>query len=298
MKTLIVLLGPTGVGKTELSLRIAESLQAHILSADSRQVYKNIPIGTAAPTIHDMARVPHHFVGMLHLQDYYSAATYADQALKLLSSLFQNNDYALLCGGSMMYIDALCHGIDNIPTISSEVRTHYAKKLSNEGEEALCHELLLRDPEYYLQVDRRNMKRIVHALEIIQEAGTTYTSLRKGHRTQRPFHIIKIGLTRPREELFARINQRVETMLEQGWLNEAHHVYPHRALNSLNTVGYKELFQVIDGTWELPFATERIKKNTRLYAKKQLTWFRRDPSIHWFHPHDEPQILQLISSNT
>jgi len=299
MKTLIVLLGPTGVGKTELSLRIAESLHTEILSADSRQLYRDLPIGTAAPTAAQLARIKHHFVGTLELNDYYSAAQYEVEALALLENLFKSYDYVVMTGGSMMYLDAVCKGIDDIPTIPENIREKMIKRLNEEGLETLLKELEKLDPEYYAIVDKQNHKRIVHALEIIETAGCTYTSLRKRNQTQnsehiRPFRILKIGLDRPREELFQRINLRVEEMLKEGLLEEAKNVFPYCELNSLNTVGYKEIFEVLKDNWELPFAVERMKKNTRVYAKKQLTWFRKDTDIHWFHPNKEIEILNLI----
>lgn len=293
-KTLLILTGPTGVGKTELSLRMAEMLHTEILSSDSRQLYADLPIGTAAPTDEQRARVPHHFVGTLSLTDYYSAARYEAEAIALLEQLFLKYDTVLLTGGSMMYLDAVCRGIDDIPTISDTVRAHMKKRLEEEGLETLCRELAIRDPEYYEIVDRKNHKRVVHALEIIETSGKTYTSFRKNSIKERPFRIIKIGLDRPREELFERINFRVDEMLKEGLLEEAKRVYPYRTLNSLNTVGYKEMFRVLDGKWELSFATERMKKNTRVYAKKQLTWFRRDPAIRWFHPADEKALFDSI----
>ena len=297
LPTLIVLLGPTGVGKTELSLRLAERLHAEIISADSRQLYADIPIGTAAPTAEERARVPHHLVGTLRLEDYYSAARYEEEALALIRRLHAEGKRALLCGGSMMYIDAVCRGIDDLPTIPPGIRAHYAALLQEEhAAETLCRELLLRDPEYYAQVDRRNLRRVAHALEIIEAAGQTYTSLRRRSYKPRPFRTLKIGLDRPRPELFARIGARTEQMLHDGLLDEVRRVYPLRHLNSLNTVGYKELFRVVSGEWALPFALERMKKNTRVYAKKQLTWFRRDPSIHWFHPAEEDRIVSLLHS--
>lgn len=295
--TLIVLLGPTGVGKTELSLRMAEMLHTEILSSDSRQLYRDLPIGTAAPTEAQLKRVPHHFIGTLALDQYYSAAQYEKEALHRLEQLFSRYPTVLLTGGSMMYIDAVCQGIDEIPTISEAVRIQMQNRLAHEGLEALCEELLRRDPEYYQIVDPKNHKRVVHALEIIEISGQTYTSLRKNSIKERPFRILKIGLDRPREELFLRINTRVDEMITHGLLDEARRVSPFRTLNSLNTVGYKEMFKVLDGEWELPFATERMKKNTRVYAKKQLTWFRKDPSIHWFHPEDEAAILNFLKSS-
>ncbi len=299
MKTLIIVLGPTGVGKTELSLRIAESLHTEILSADSRQLYRDLPIGTAAPTATQLARIKHHFVGTLGLNDYYSAAQYESEALVLLENLFKNHDYVVMTGGSMMYLDAICKGIDDIPTIPDHIREKMIQRLKEEGLDTLLKELEKLDPEYYALVDTQNHKRIVHALEIIETAGCTYTSLRKRDKAQeaekkRPFRILKIGLDRPREELFERINLRVEEMLKEGLFEEAKGVLPYSELNSLNTVGYKEMFQVLKGNWELPFAVERMKKNTRVYAKKQLTWFRKDSEIHWFHPDKEAEILTLI----
>lgn len=294
--TLIVLLGPTGVGKTELSLRMAEMFHTEILSSDSRQLYADLPIGTAAPTREQRIRVPHHFVGILQLTDYYSAAQYETEALALLERLFQKQEVILMTGGSMMYIDAVCRGIDDIPTISEEVRLRMQSRLSREGLESLCEELREKDPEYYAIVDHKNYKRVVHALEIIEQSGQTYTSLRSGRDKERPFRIVKIGLDRPREELFGRINRRVDAMLEEGLLEEVRKVYPYRRLNSLNTVGYKEMFRVLDGEWDLQFATERMKKNTRVYAKKQLTWFRRDPFIRWFHPGEENELFEYLKS--
>ena len=253
--------------------------------------------GTAAPTAEERARVPHHLVGTLRLEDYYSAARYEEEALALIRRLHAEGKRALLCGGSMMYIDAVCRGIDDLPTIPPGIRAHYAALLQEEhAAETLCRELLLRDPEYYAQVDRRNLRRVAHALEIIEAAGQTYTSLRRRSYKPRPFRTLKIGLDRPRPELFARIGARTEQMLHDGLLDEVRRVYPLRHLNSLNTVGYKELFRVVSGEWALPFALERMKKNTRVYAKKQLTWFRRDPSIHWFHPAEEDRIVSLLHS--
>lgn len=280
-KTLIVLLGPTAVGKTELSLRLAKLLSCPIISADSRQIYRDISIGTAAPTEAELAQVKHYFIHTLNLNQYYSAAQYESEVLELMGKL--SSPYVILSGGSMMYIDAVCKGIDNIPTIDEETRTLLRQRLENEGLETLANELRVLDPEYYATVDLKNPKRIVHALEICYMTGRTFTSFRQGTVKQRPFHIVKIGLTRSRENLFARINQRVDQMMADGLLDEAKRVYPIRHLNSLNTVGYKELFHVLDGTWELPMAIERIKKNTRVYAKKQMTWFRHDPDIHWLN---------------
>lgn len=283
MKTLVVLIGPTGVGKTELSLSLAEHLQCPILNADSRQIYKDIEIGTAAPTADELARVKHYFVHTLPLDGYYSAAQYEEDVLKILGEVFAEGDVAIMSGGSMMYVDAVTKGIDDIPTVDDEVRSLIAHRFATEGLDPLLAELKILDPSYYEVVDHHNHKRVVHALEICYMTGDTYSSLRVNKVKERPFRIIKFGLMRERASLFSRINRRVDMMMQQGFMAEAQRVYHLRHLNSLNTVGYKELFNVIDGTWELPMAVERIKKNTRVYAKKQMTWYKRDEDIHWLN---------------
>ncbi|MBC8591986.1 tRNA (adenosine(37)-N6)-dimethylallyltransferase MiaA [Oscillospiraceae bacterium N12] len=292
MSALIVLIGPTGVGKTELSLRIAEYFRTSIVSADSRQLYADLKIGTAAPTPEQLNRVPHHLVGTLKLTDYYSAARYEEEALGIIEKLFEQHETVVLTGGSMMYIDAICKGIDNIPTIDAETREMMLQRYESEGLETLCSELKLLDPEYYKIVDLKNPKRVIHALEICYMTGKTYTSFRTQKKKDRSFHIIKIGLTRDRNELYERINHRVDVMMDEGLLEEARAVYPYRTLNSLNTVGYKELFNYLDGSWELPFAIEKIKQNSRIYSRKQMTWFKRDEEIHWFHPDQETEIIE------
>ena len=294
MKTLIVLIGPTGVGKTELSLRLAEHYHSCIVSADSRQLYADLKIGTAAPTPEQLQRVKHHLVGTLQLTDYYSAAQYETEVLKLLDTLFTKQDTIVLTGGSMMYVDAVCKGIDDIPTVDAETRQLMLHKYETEGLERLCSELKLLDPEYYKVVDLKNPKRVVHALEICYMTGKTYTSFRTQQKKERPFHIVKIGLTRDREELYERINRRVDMMIEDGLIEEAKQVYPYRTLNSLNTVGYKEIFKYLDGEWTLPFAIEKIKQNSRIYSRKQMTWFKRDEEIRWFHPEQETEILAYL----
>lgn len=292
--TLIVLIGPTGVGKTELSLRLAEYFHTCIVSCDSRQLYADLKIGTAAPTEPQLARVPHHFIGTLQLTDYYSAAQYESEAIDLLNRLFEIHSTVILTGGSMMYVDAICKGIDDIPTVDAETRQLMLQKYEQEGLEHLCAELKLLDPEYYKIVDLKNPKRVIHALEICYMTGKTYTSFRTQQKKERPFRIIKIGLKREREELYERINLRVDQMMEEGLEEEARNVYPYRHLNALNTVGYKELFKYFDGEWTLPFAVEKIKQNSRIYSRKQMTWFKRDEEIHWFHPDEEAEILQTI----
>jgi len=298
MKTLFVLIGPTGVGKTALSLSIAEMLGCDIVSADSRQMYADLKIGTAAPTGKELARVRHHFVGQLALTDYYSAARYEEEAIKCLNNLFQTNDHALLTGGSMMYVDAVCKGIDDIPTVDEETRAFMMERYDKEGLEPLCAELRLLDPEYYRIVDLKNPKRVIHALEICHMTGRTYTSYRTQSCKERPFRIVKIGLRREREELYERINRRVVIMMEEGLLDEVKSVLPYRHLNSLNTVGYKELFMYLDGECSLDFAIEKIKQNSRIYSRKQMTWFKRDTDIHWFHPDYQDEILQFVRLHT
>ena len=295
-KTLIVITGPTAVGKTALCLEIAKHFDIPIINADSRQIYKELRIGTASPTSEQMQQVPHFFVGSLSLNDYYSASLFEQQVLECLEQQFQTNDYALLSGGSMMYIDAVCDGIDDIPTIDDETRELMKQRLAEEGLKALVEELKRLDPEYYEIVDRQNPRRVVHALEICTMTGKTYTSFRKQEKRQRPFRIIKIGLNRPREELYQRINQRVDEMMQQGLLEEAKSLYPMRQMNALNTVGYKELFDYLEGRWPLEEAVERIKGNTRRYARKQLTWYKKDPQIRWFHPQETEQIISYITN--
>lgn len=282
-KTLLVLLGPTGVGKTELSLQLAEHFQCPIINADSRQIYKDIEIGTAAPTAEELARVKHYFVQTLALDEYYSAAEFEKDVLNLLDDLFKEHDVVVLSGGSMMYIDAVTKGIDDIPTVDEETRVMLRERFEKEGLEPLLAELKLLDPQYYEIVDHRNHKRVVHALEICYMTGKTYTSFRTNTLKERPFRIVKFGLMREREQLFARINARVDKMMQEGLMEEVKRVYPMKNLNSLNTVGYKELFKVLDDEWELPMAVERIKKNTRVYAKKQMTWYKHDADIHWLN---------------
>jgi len=294
MNTLLVLLGPTGVGKTALSIEIAQRLNAPIISADSRQLYKDLIIGTAAPDSNQMEQVRHYLVGALELTDYYSASQYEKEVLALLHELFQKHQTVLLTGGSMMYIDAICKGIDEMPTVTSAIRNAVWEQYEKEGLSSLLEELKAKDPVHYEEVDRSNHKRVIHAVEICRMTHLPYSSFRTRQVKQRPFQIIKTGLARPREELYAQINERVEQMMEAGLLDEACQLYPFRHCNALNTVGYKELFHYFDGVWSLEQAVEKIKRNTRVYARKQMTWFKRDHAIHWFHPDDREAIWEFI----
>lgn len=282
--TLIVITGPTAVGKTRVSIELARTLGCDIVNADSRQIFRHIPICTAAPTAEEQALAKHHFVEFRELDEYYSAAQYEADVMHLLPTLWQHSDYVVMCGGSMMYVDAVCRGIDEIPNISDDLRARVLRDLDNIGLEGLLAELEIIDPEYYAQVDKCNTRRVVHAIEICRQTGVPYSSLRTGQAKQRDFNIVKIGLNMERPMLFDRINRRVDLMMEQGLEQEARSVLHLRHLNSLNTVGMKEMFAYFDGTMDYVTARERIKKNTRVYAKKQLTWLARDPSIKWLHP--------------
>lgn len=295
MKQLFVLLGPTAVGKTELSLELAEYLHCPIISADSRQLFRELPVGTAAPTADERQRVQHFFVADHSVDDYYSASLYERDVLQLLDAQFREREVALMSGGSMMYIDAVCNGIDDIPTVRDDIRQTMKRRLAEEGLEALVEQLHQLDPEHWAIVDRKNPRRVLHALEICIQTGKTYTSFRTNSRRERPFQIIKIGLNRDREELYDRINRRVLQMMAQGLEQEARAVYPKRANTALLTVGYKELFQYFDGAISRDEAIRQIQSHTREYMRKQLTWFRRDADIHWFHPNQRSEILQFVS---
>ena len=291
---LIVLIGPTAVGKTETSFAIASCYGCPIISADSRQMYKGMQIGTAMPTEEELERIRHYFVGNLSPGDYYSAARYETEVMMLLEKEFQHHPTMLLSGGSMMYIDAVCKGIDDIPTVDNDTRTMVLEKYENEGLDKLAAELRLLDPEYYNEADIKNPKRVMHALEICYMTGKPYSSFRSNEKKERPFNIIKIGLRREREELYERINHRVDIMIEQGLVDEVKKFINLRHHNSLNTVGYKEIFKYLDGEWTLPFAIEKIKQNTRIYSRKQTTWYRKDEDIEWFHPSEIESIIKHI----
>ena len=294
-KKLIVIVGPTSVGKTELCLQIAEHLNIPIINADSRQIFSEIPIGTAAPTFEQQKRVKHYFVGNHHLDDYYSASLFEEDVMHLLTdNLFNTSDVALMSGGSMMYIDAVCNGIDEIPTIDDNTREWMKQRLETEGLPALVDELKVLDHEHWKIVDRNNPRRVVHALEICHMTGKTYTSFRQNTKKQRPFDIIKVGLNRDREELYNRINARVLQMFDEGLVDEALAVYDKRSLNSLNTVGYKETFEYLDGLITMNQCIFNIQSNSRRYCRKQQTWFKRDKSIMWFHPDNIKEIINYI----
>lgn len=307
MNTLIVITGPTGVGKTELCLSLAEHYATEIINADSRQIFAELPIGTAAPTVTQRQRVRHYFVATHNIGDYYSASMYEQDVLRLLEDKdaastsaaehTKSGVAAILSGGSMMYIDAVCNGIDDIPTVDEVIRDMMKRRLQEEGLPALCEELRHLDPAHWEIVDKNNPRRVVHALEICHMTGKTYTSFRTGAKKSRPFRVIKIGVTRDREELYGRINQRVIDMAEQGLIEEARTMLPHRHMNALNTVGYKELFKYFDGDIPLEEALRQIQSNTRQYARKQLTWYKKDPELTWFNPKDTEAIIHHIDKN-
>lgn len=290
-KTLLILLGPTGVGKTDLSIEIAKYYDTEIISCDSRQIYKEMKIGTAVPDQQILATIPHHFIQSHSIHDYYNASKFEIEVLEKLELLFQKKDVVLMTGGSMMYIDALCKGIDDLPEVDEELRKSLMDRMESEGIESLRNELRYHDPVYYSEVDLRNPKRILHALEICLMTGSPYSSFRTNKSKKRDFNIIKLGLNRDRKVLYNRINQRVDEMFNEGLEQEARILFSYRQLNSLNTVGYRELFEYFDGKMTLEEAKERIKANSRKYARKQLTWFRRDPEITWFTPDMKDDII-------
>lgn len=296
MKTLIVIVGPTGVGKTELCLKVAEAFGTVIVNADSRQIFKEIPVGTAAPTIAERRRIRHYFVGNLHIDQYYNASMFENDVIALLDTLFKEKDYVIMSGGSMMYVDAVCNGIDDIPTVDTATRSKVMREYEEKGLDYICGRLGELDPGYYSIVDKRNPKRVIHAVEICLSTGRTYTSFRVNAKKDRPFNIIKVGLTLDREQLYERIDGRVDRMVADGLIQEAEKMYPYRNLNSLNTVGYKELFDYFDGKCTLEEAVFRIKCDTHKYCRKQLTWFKRDKDIHWFSPNNVEEIINYIRS--
>lgn len=293
-KRLIVLLGPTGVGKTELSIEIARHFHTSIISCDSRQIYREMRIGTAVPSREQLSAVPHFFIHTLSVKDYYNSWQFEQQALDKIRELHHTAEVVLLVGGSMMYIDALYKGIDDIPTIDPELREQLMNRMEVEGVEAIRDLLKKLDPVFYAQVDLNNAKRVLHAVEVCMMAGKPYSSLRTNQPKKREFDILKIGLNREKTELYDRIDKRVDIMLEEGLEGEARSLYPLRHLNPLNTVGYKEFFEYFDNKIDYEEAVRLIKRNSRRYAKKQLSWFRRDTAIHWFHPDDKENIFRWI----
>ncbi|MDD4778894.1 MAG: tRNA (adenosine(37)-N6)-dimethylallyltransferase MiaA [Fermentimonas sp.] len=291
MNILLVLLGPTGVGKTELSLNVAEKLNSPVLSADSRQIYRDMSICTAAPTIEQIERIPHHFVEILSPEEYYSASMYEQDALTLLQELHKQHKVVVMTGGSMMYIDAVCKGIDEIPTIDISLRKNIQELYKKEGLDPIRQQLKILDPKFYDEVDLKNPKRVIHALEVCLMAGKPYSSLRTNPKKERPFKIIKVGFKRDRQELYERINQRVDLMVKDGLIDEARKFYPIRHLNSLNTVGYKELFEHFAGNCSIDYAIDKIKQHSRNYARKQMTWFRKDNEINWINLSESDNIV-------
>lgn len=293
-KRLIVLLGPTGVGKTDLSIEIARHFQTSVISCDSRQIYREMRIGTAIPSAEQLTAVPHFFIHTLSVKDYFNSWQFEQQALEKIRELHHTAEVVLMAGGSMMYIDAVCKGIDDIPSIDPDLRMQLIERMEKEGLETIRSLLRKLDPVFYEQVDLNNAKRVLHAVEVCMMAGKPYSALRTNSPKEREFNILKIGLNREKSELYDRINKRVDRMLEEGLEEEAHSLYPLRHLNPLNTVGYKEFFEYFDGQIDYPEAIRLIKRNSRRYAKKQLSWFSRDPDIHWFHPDDKEGIFRLM----
>lgn len=297
MKTLIVIVGPTAVGKTSTAIEVAKYFRTEIVSADSRQLFKEMRIGTAVPESEELAAVPHHFIQTLSIKDYYSSYEYEQDVLSLLEQLFFKHDVVVLTGGSMLYIDAVCKGIDDIPTISESVREQVEEDYKNKGLEYLQQKLKELDPVFYEQVDLQNPKRLLHAVEVCVESGKTYSSLRRNKPKKRFFDIVKIGLDRDRENLYNRINKRVDLMLSEGLEDEVLELYLFKGLNALKTVGYKELFGYFDKDYDKKEAIRLLKRNSRHYAKRQLSWFRRDEDIKWFHPQEISDIIAYITQS-
>jgi len=297
MNSLIVILGPTGIGKTDLSIEIAQEFNTEIISSDSRQVYKELKIGTAVPSDEQLSKVKHHFIGNKSIYDYYNASMFEFEVLDTLEILFKKYKQVVMTGGSGMYINAVCDGIDELPTIDQKLREDLIKKHEKEGIESLRMQLKMLDPVSYDKIDLKNPKRILKALEVSLQTGKPYSTFLTESKKKREFKIIKVGLQREREELYERINLRVDQMVEEGLIDEAKRYYKDRKLNSLNTVGYKELFNYFDGSITKEKAIELIKRNSRHYAKRQISWFSRDKDIVWFHPEKKESIVEFIKSN-
>jgi len=295
-KTLVIILGPTAIGKTALSIQVAQHFNTEIISADSRQIYKELQIGTAIPTSQELHTVKHNLIQNHSIHEYYNASHFEAEALEIINNLFSEKDSVVMTGGSMLYIDVVCHGIDDLPTIDHEIRSKISLKFESEGIESLRRELKKIDPEYYQECDLKNHKRIMHALEIFYMTGRKYSSFRINTKKERNFNILKIGLNTAREKVHERINKRVDQMIEQGLVEEARSVYPFKNLNSLNTVGYKEIFDYFDNKISKEEAIELIKRNTRRYARRQLTWFHKDPDIVWFEPNENERVIDFLDN--
>jgi tRNA dimethylallyltransferase len=291
---LIVIEGPTASGKTGIAIKLAKQFGAEIISADSRQFYKEIPIGTAAPTNNELNKVVHHFVGTLSVTDDYNVSKFEHDVLNLLNSKLTSCPIVIMTGGSGLYIDAVCKGIDNLPDIDAKIRRNTVKLFEKDGIVALQEKLMKLDPEYYQEVDLNNPKRLLRAIEVCLQTGIPYSQLRKNQPQKRNFDIIKIGINVPRDVLIERINNRVDVMMQLGWEKEAKAVYKYKNLNSLNTVGYKELFAFFENKITFVQASEKIKTNTRRYAKRQMTWFRKDKEINWFNYNDVNEMIKFI----
>jgi tRNA dimethylallyltransferase len=294
--SLIVIVGTTAVGKTDLSIRLATHFNTEIVSADSRQFYKEMKIGTAKPSADELSKVPHHFINSLSIQDEYNVGKYESDALKCLDNIFRKHNKAILVGGSGLFVNAVCHGLDSLPEGDIEIRNHYERILKGQGIEALQEELKLKDPEYFETVDKKNPRRLIRALEVCKISGLPYSQFRIKEQVKRPFAIIKIGIFADKEKLVERINERIDDMLDNGWLEECRVLYPYRHLNALKTVGYTELFDFIDGKYGWQTTIEKIKTNTWHYAKRQLTWFKKDNEIKWFGANEDMAISEYISN--
>lgn len=297
IKKLFVILGPTGVGKTDIGIEIAKRLDTEIISSDSRQIYKEMSIGTATPSAEQLNTVNHYLIHTKSINEYYNASMYEEEALKILEKIYKSHNEAVLVGGSMMYIDTLCKGIDDLPNVDPEIRNILLARYQKEGIESIRFELKNADPEYYQKADLRNHKRLIHALEIFYMTGKPYSTFLTKPQKERDFKIIKIGLNTEREELYNRINKRVDLMIEAGLVDEVKSLYPHRSLNALNTVGYREFFSWLDGDISFEEAVEQVKANSRKYARKQLTWFRKDKEIQWFSPNQKDDIINYVIQN-
>ena len=295
--TLLIVVGPTASGKTRVALEIAKHFNTEIISADSRQIFKEIPIGTAAPNRDELSTVKHHFVGTLSILDNYNVSLFENDVLNLLEQKFKQHKLMVMAGGSGLYVDAVCNGIDDLPDPDEAIRKSLNKTLTEKGIQPLREQLKVLDPVYYNQIDLQNPKRLMRAIEVCLQTGKPYSQLRKNSPVRRPFNLVKIGLDMPRATLYERINHRTDKMIQEGWIEEAKSVFRYRNNNALNTVGYKELFKYFDGTWPLEKAVEKIKTNTRRYAKRQITWFKRDKSIRWFAPDDIQDILHFIEKS-